>query len=236
MVKFNYDHENRILEALGALSSSNITNIKAVAQEYSVSYYTLRRRFQGNQPSTNQKATHSRLSEAQEHALCRRIRSQVAHGFPMQKKQIVACAEWILQLGSGGRAQTLGGHWFTRWSKRHPEMHEIHTKAMENSRKSACSAIDITEWFELLKKCKEEFDIQDTDIWNFDETGFQVGNLKGAAVFVPREIKKAFIRDPHNRELVTSVECVSVAGEALLSFIIVKGASLPERWFRDWKD
>jgi hypothetical protein len=50
----------------------------------------------------------------------------------------------------------LGGYWFTRWSKRYPEMHEIHTKAMENSRKSACSAIDISEWFEILKKCKEE--------------------------------------------------------------------------------
>jgi hypothetical protein len=42
-------------------------------------------------------------------------------------------------------------------------MHQIHTKAMENSRKSACSAIDIIEWFELLKKCKEEFDIQDVE-------------------------------------------------------------------------
>jgi hypothetical protein len=102
---------------------------------------------------------------------------------------------------------------------------------VENSRKSACSAIDIVEWFELLKKCKEEF-----DIWNFDETGFQVDNLKGAAVFVLREIKKAFIRDPYNRELVTCVECVSAAGEALPSFIIVKGASLQERWFRDWQD
>jgi hypothetical protein len=82
--------------------------------------------------------------------------------------------------------------------------------------------------FELLKKCKEEFDIQDIDIWNFDKTGFQVGNLKGAAVFVPREIKKAFIRDPHNRELVTCVECVSAAGEAFPSFTIVKGASIQE--------
>jgi hypothetical protein len=26
------------------------------------------------------------------------------------KKQIVACAEWILHWSSGGKAQTLGGH------------------------------------------------------------------------------------------------------------------------------
>jgi pyruvate-formate lyase-activating enzyme len=138
MVKFDLDHENRVIKAIDALSKQDTTNIKALAQEYSVSYDTLRRRFLGVPP-------HTRLSEAQEHALYRRIRSQVAHGFPMQKKQIVACAEWILQLSSRGKAQTLGGHWFTR-SKRHPEMHEIHIKAMENSRKSACSVIDIVKW------------------------------------------------------------------------------------------
>jgi hypothetical protein len=43
-------------------------------------------------------------------------------------------------------------------------MYKIHTKAIENSHKSACSTIDIIEWFELLKKYKEEFDIQDIDI------------------------------------------------------------------------
>jgi hypothetical protein len=31
----------------------------------------------------------------------------------MQKKQIVLCTEWILQPGSDGGEQTLGGHWFT---------------------------------------------------------------------------------------------------------------------------
>jgi hypothetical protein len=53
--------------------------------------------------------------------------------------------------------------------------------------------------------------------------------LKGAAVFILQEFRKAFIRNPYNRELVTCVEYVSAAGEALLSFIIVKGASLQER-------
>jgi hypothetical protein len=40
-----------------------------------------------------------------------------------------------------------------------------------------------------------DFDIQDVDILNFGEVGFQVGDLRGAAVFMPREIKKALIRD-----------------------------------------
>jgi len=68
----------------------------------------------------------------------------------------------------------------------------------------------------------EEYDIDEGDIWNFDETGFQVRELKGTKVLVPHEIKKVFIKNPYNREIVTCVECISVCGEALPSFIITK--------------
>jgi hypothetical protein len=106
----------------------------------------------------------------------------------MRKAQIVSCAKWIIQLGSG-KKETLGTHWFARWAKRHPEIHETITKTLANDRKQGLKDFDIKEWFELLKQCKEEFDIDDGDIWNFDETGFQVGIIKGTTVMVPREIK-----------------------------------------------
>ena len=93
MVKFDLDHENQVIKAINALSKQDTTNIKALAQEYSVSYDTLRRRFLGVPPLMNKKATYARLSEAQEHALYRRIQSQVTYSFLIKKKQIVACTE-----------------------------------------------------------------------------------------------------------------------------------------------
>ena len=71
-------------------------------------------------------------------------------------------------------------------------MHEIHTKAMENSHKSACSAIGIIEWFELFKGCKEEFGIQDADIWNFDEN---------SCVCVARDLEGHYKGSTQSREL-----------------------------------
>jgi hypothetical protein len=40
----------------------------------------------------SKKATYSRLSEAEEHALYRRKQPQVAHDFPMEANQIVVYA------------------------------------------------------------------------------------------------------------------------------------------------
>jgi DDE superfamily endonuclease len=114
-------------------------------------------------------------------------------------------------------------------------LHEIITKPISNTRKEAAEDYDIKEWFELLQACMKEYDIGEGEIWNFDETGFQVGMLKGAKVMVPREIKQAYIRSPENREMITCIECISAKGECIPSFIIVKGKNLMGRWFRDWE-
>ena len=116
----------------------------------------------------------------------------------MCKKQVVACAQWILELGSGKKEADLGSHWFARWEKRHPELHEIITKPISNTRKEAAEDYNIKEWFELLEACMKEYDIGEGEIWNFDETGFQVGMLKGTKVMVPHEIKQAYIQLPEN--------------------------------------
>jgi hypothetical protein len=35
-------------------------------------------------------------------------------------------------------------------------------------------------------------------VGNFDDMGFQVSNINKISAFVPREIKKAFVRGSHN--------------------------------------
>ena len=155
----------------------------------------------------------------------------------MKAGAIRACAEWILRLGSG-QPEKLGNHWFPRWAKRHSlELHSIKDKVIANDRKSAGSAEDIKEWFELLAACVEEYDIDNGDIWDFDETCFAFGDHKDSCVvWVPRDIKAVYQRTPANRKLIACVECISARGESLPTFFIVKGARIMERWLADWKD
>ena len=75
----------------------------------------------------------------------------------------------------------------------------------------------------------QEYDINEGDIWNFDETGFQVGDLKGILILVPREIKQVYIRNPHDQEIITCIKCISAKGKALSTFFIIKGEVLTEQ-------
>ena len=101
---------------------------------------------------------------------------------------------------------------------------------LENIRKEAADATTIKEWFEKLRLCLRTYGIGVRDIWNMDETGFIVGMLQSCKVLVPHEIKKYYTRNPTNREIVTCVEAVSVAGEFILLYIIIKGKHLLKYW------
>jgi hypothetical protein len=44
---------------------------------------------------------------------------------------------------------------------------------------------DIAEHFKEFKRCKNKWGIQDEDIYNFDETSYQISITAGGKVIVP---------------------------------------------------
>ena len=72
----------------------------------------------------------------------------------------------------------------------------------------------------------EEYQIQQADVWNFDEIGFRIGCLKGRVVIVPADVKAIYLADPDNRESITVLECISGGGESIDPFILIKGEVL----------
>ena len=85
MPKFDPEYEEWILKAIGTLPEDGIANLKAVAEKFEVDYHALRRRYYSVLDVQSKGGHKSRLTEAQDHALCRRIRTQVKHGFLMRK-------------------------------------------------------------------------------------------------------------------------------------------------------
>jgi hypothetical protein len=81
-----------------------------------------------------------------------------------------------------------------------------------------------------------QYGILHTDCWNFDETGFRVGcegsqnvvtygqrnRQRGESLAAPTEV---------NRDFLTSVECVSTAGELLPPLLILKAKQHIHQWY-----
>jgi hypothetical protein len=70
--------------------------------------------------------------------------------------------------------------------------------------------------------CKR-YNIQPKDRYNFDETGFRINIGHAQNILTRDKNKRAFLVDPDNRELITSIEYICGDDFKILSFIILAG-------------
>ena len=83
---------------------------------------------------------------------------------------------------------------------------------------------DMEGHFREFKRYKEYQHILDDDTYNFDKIGYIIGIVSGSLVIVPFDCYTVFVDDPANRELVTSIEYISVSSYYIPPIIIFKGA------------
>ena len=76
----------------------------------------------------------------------------------------------------------------------------------------------------------------DEDIYNFDETGYQIGITAGGIVIVPTNIERVYVNDPDNKELIMVVECISAGGYHVPAMVIFKGAYHLCKYFKNDMD
>ena len=74
MPAFNREIKDRINKALGTIPKDGVVNLAKVAREFAVDYYALRRRYHGIPPATSKGGHNSRLDDAQDAVLCKRIK------------------------------------------------------------------------------------------------------------------------------------------------------------------
>ena len=90
----------------------------------------------------------------------------------------------------------------------------------------------ISNWFRLVENTRAKYGIPDEDVYNFDETGFQIGVIGTAKVVTgSQRAGKALAIQPGNREWVTAVEAINASGWALPPIIIFAGKIYQAAWY-----
>ena len=133
-------------------------------------------------------------------------------GLPLKRPQIGATANSILASSDTDLPQQIGEHWIQRFLKHHPEYHERRKRAIDIERLQAVDKTVVERWFEDYRHQVALHGICPEDIYNFDETGFQIGVGKDQWILTREPRKKIFNGATTNREPVTVVECVSTDG------------------------
>ena len=219
--------EGRIALTLDALKQGHFTSFRGAAQSYDVEPKTLSRRFRRQLPRCETRPSNCKLTETEELTLVEWILSMDKRGLSPRSDTVRQMANLLLQKRSDpsqGAPLTVGKLWVYNFVRRHTALKSRYNRKYDYQRAKCEDPAIIRQWFHLVRNTIAKYGIQDEDIYNFDETGFQMGVISTARVVTRAERSNRPVSiQPGNREWVTAIDCISSYRWSLLPVIIFKG-------------
>jgi hypothetical protein len=118
----------------------------------------------------------------------------------------------------------VGKCWVNNFVRRHQALQTRYNRKYDYQRAKCEDPQVIRDWFQLVQNTIAKYRIQEQDIYNFDETGFQMGVISTAKVITGAERSNRPISiQPSNREWVTVIDCISLARWSLPLVVIFEG-------------
>jgi hypothetical protein len=214
--------EARILLALQALNQGQFLSSRAAAAAYNVSKSTLNTRRAGVASRRDIAPNSMKLTKLEEEVIVKAILDLDLRGYPPTYLRVRGQANLLLTARGGGE---VGINWPANFVRRRPELATRYNRRLDYQRALCENRDTITAWFKLVENIKAKYGIQDTDTWNFDETGFMMGVISSSSKVVTgseRRYKPKQIQ-PGNREWVSSIIGVGRLGQIIPPFIIFQG-------------
>ena len=237
--------EGRIVLAAQAFKLGHFKSLRATARAYDVPESTLRGRVNGVIPRRDFVPSNRKLTQTEETILVERILSMDRRGLAATSDTVRQMANILLQKRSQNQANppVIGQLWIHNLVQRHPALKSQYNRKYDYQRAKCEDPTLIRAWFELIRNTIGKYGILDADIYNFDETGFQMGIASTAKVITGAERRKRPVPvQPGNRTWVTANDCICADGQSLPPVIIFEGKVHQSTWYdledatlpRDW--
>jgi len=252
------EEENRISMALEVYQRDKNRKLSALARDFAVPYYRLRRRAQGVSSKIGNQNRPRLLTEAQEQAIVRTIDQLRRYNIKLNGKDIEDLANILLwrqferdypeakmppsnsilarlanrqDLPTG--LKLVNHQWAYTFIRRiDPNLRPIADEQIDSER-ATVSAAAIQNWFDGLEPVIKK--IKHYNIYNFDESGFMLGQQASRTSSVGRQRARAEV-NLSKRDSQTIIECIAADGFAIPPFLIFRGSVILERWFEDQED
>ncbi|OJD24736.1 hypothetical protein ACJ73_03903 [Blastomyces percursus] len=202
-----------VIKAIDALESNPNLHIKPVAREFNIPYSTLYGRVKGRKSRICRVPIHRALNDSQEEAIKKWIHQLDVNFCSPTIEHIEAAANRMLQghhTDPETPPPTASKMWAYRFIKRLPdEYNRVKQKPMDPKRISSEDISFIINWFDRYESILNQYNFHATDIYNFDEIGFQ--RRRGTRAVV--------------------LECVSADGTVLYPLIVMRSKVHLEDWY-----
>lgn len=216
--------ESLIVMAIEELKNGRVKNAHAAAIVFDIPYSTLRDRLSGK-TWKGEAATNSMLfTVIEEESIVKYILDLDSKGYPARYDDVAAMAQSILDLRLSTRTLQIGKQWPYRFVRRRPEIKTRMSRGLDYKRAKMEDIPIMQKWFTVIEGTIAQYNIQPSDMYNFDKTGFMMGIVKGFYI-ITRADRQGTGRhvQPGNRDWVTVIACISGDGWTLPPLIIFKG-------------
>jgi hypothetical protein len=214
---------------MSAFQSGQYASISATAKAYSVPKATLARRINGSTSRESYIPNNKKLSLVEEQVIVQNILKLDAQGLSPTIGLVKEMADSICKARG---VPLVGVNWPNNFIKRTPALKIRLGRTYECQRRLCEDPQVIGDWFTLVKNTINKYGILSQDIYNFDETGFQMGQISASMVVTatdrqgrPKQVK------PTNTHWVTLIQGACADGSTIPPFIIFKGKELNHTWF-----
>ncbi len=221
--------EGSILLAMSAFQSGQCASISAAAMAYNVPKTTLLRRIHGGTAREDYTPTNKNLTSTEELVLVRDILKLDAQGLSPTISLVREMADTICRARG---APGVGVRWANKFVRRTPALQIRLGRTYECQRRLCEDPQVIGGWFGLVKNTINKYGILPEDTYNFDETGFQMGQISPSMVVTatdrqgrPKQIK------PTNTQWVTLIQGACADGSTIPPFLVFKGQEFNNTWF-----
>src|SRR5450432_3835371 len=227
--------EGRIALAIEALKQGYFNSLLGAAKAYDVPESSLRYRMKGKLARRDQRPPNCKLTAIEESTLVQWILSMDERGLAPRPESVRQMANLLLEKRSNSSPNSqVGRNWVYNFVRRHQALQTRYNRKYDYQRAKCEDPQVIRDWFRLVENTIAKYGILAEDIYNFDETGFQMGVISTAKVVTGAERSNRPVAiQPGNREWVTAIDCISSAGWSLPPVIIFEGKVHQSTWYTD---
>jgi hypothetical protein len=230
--------DERIRLAIESYQYSQFKSIHQVAAIFDINHQTISNRLHSRQPRYEVAKMSRKLTAAEEIALIQWIISMDDRGMAPTLAYIRTMADLLLASRGG---QPTGENFVRKLVNRHDELKARFSRRYDYQRAQCEDPALINEWFTRVAKIKVQYGIVDDDIYNFDETGFQLSASSTAKVLTRADRRgRPMVAQPGNTDWVTIIEAVNCQSWALPAKVIFPGKVYLSSWYEcgvpaNWK-
>ena len=216
----------RLELAIEAFYKGQFSSKTACAKAFDVPPRTLMTRLNGTVSRQHSVANSRKLSNTEEESLKNRILDMDKRGLPLQISNVRHLAQLLLSAWSKpSKDLSISVKWVSRFIQRHPELKSKYTRQYDYQRAKCEDPELIKGWFNCVQETILRYGIAEQDIYNMDETGFQMGVASTAKVICGSETRDSHAKSiqPGNCEWITIIIAINASGHALPPQIIMAG-------------